>query len=38
MPRFMSVTELIKRAAALLGDETKLAEAIGVSLPRWVGQ
>ena len=27
----MTVTELIKRAAALLGSETKLAEAIGVS-------
>jgi hypothetical protein len=27
----MTVTELIKRAAALLGSETKLGEAIGVS-------
>jgi hypothetical protein len=27
----MTVTELIKRAAALRGGETKLAEAIGVS-------
>jgi hypothetical protein len=27
----MGVTELIKRAAAIMGGETKLAEAIGVS-------